>query len=60
VILPVNETLLRVKAGAKDVSFRNVVFEHAGWLGPNEPAGFVDDQVRKTPLFEPYIYMYKR
>jgi hypothetical protein len=58
VILPVNETLLRVKAGAKDVSFRNVVFEHAGWLGPNEPAGFVDDQVRKTPLFEPYIYIY--
>ena len=54
VILPVNETLLRVKAGTKGVSFRDVIFEHAGWLGPNEPAGFVDDQagtqvVQPTP-----------
>ena len=54
VILPVNETLLRVKAGTQGVSFRDVIFEHAGWLGPNEPAGFVDDQagtqvVQPTP-----------
>jgi hypothetical protein len=44
VILPVNQTLVRVKEGAMGVSFRGVTFEYAGWLGPNEPAGYVDDQ----------------
>ena len=44
VILPVNETLVQVKAGTKGISFRGMVFEHASWLGPNSLDGFVDDQ----------------
>eukprot|EP01043_Picozoa_sp_COSAG02_P009036 COSAG02_NODE_300_length_25279_cov_159.676529_17_plen_636_part_00 len=52
VILPVNQTLVQIKAGTKGVSFTGVVFEHAGWLDPNEPDGYVDDQAG-TQVVEP-------
>ena len=52
VVLPVNQTLLQVKAGTQAVTFEGVVFEHGGWLAPNEDFGFVDDQAG-TECVEP-------
>ena len=33
-----------VRTGARGLSFTNVVFEHATWMGPSTPIGFVDVQ----------------
>ena len=60
VILPVNQTLLRVASGATDLSFHGITFEHGSWATPNLPAGFVDDQAgvqvgTPTPHGVPFI-----
>ena len=44
VVLPVLERLLVIGAGTRDVRLSGIVFEHATWLAPNSPTGFVDDQ----------------